>query len=364
MIGGEELGVESGGATSRSEAMDAEELRRMLRGSGVDLWALLDTAVAVAAADHAEELRARRDGIVERLYAPPASLQKEEKGSSSPVMKTVHREEDEEDVEVNVEKRNVLAIKKSLEDADQRSEDSLVGLLQDLLDTDITFKALKETDIGRHVNVLRKHSSDQVRGLAKQVVRKWKDLVDGWVKSNSAGDSTASPAILTDGDSPHEHLGKNHQNGHQTPERGSSPHSQYDYSSSERNTLEMMEPKAKVNPPRKEALPTKPNGSATPSVMCFTTFIRVSLHSTKVFHLLSSSCLLIADVTKTARSREARFCQETTSRELPRGTERQKATDDSGDGYPRDPKAEEFLRAQRRLPGEALVRKTTAAADR
>lgn len=95
-----------------------------------------------------------------------------------------------------------------------------------------------------------------------------------------------------------------------------------DYSSSERNTLETMEPKAKVNPPRKEALPTKPNGSATPSVMCFTTFIRVSLHSTKVFHLLSSSCLLIADVTKTARSREARFCQETTSRELPRGTER------------------------------------------
>ncbi|CAL9131519.1 unnamed protein product, partial [Musa textilis] len=44
--------------------------------------------------------------------------------------------------------------------------------------------------------------------------RKWKDLVDGWVKSNSAGDSTASPAIL-DGDSPSQHLGKNHQNGHQ-----------------------------------------------------------------------------------------------------------------------------------------------------
>ncbi|KAJ8492116.1 hypothetical protein OPV22_013837 [Ensete ventricosum] len=246
--------------------MDAEELRRMLRSSGVDLWALLETAVAVAAADHAEELRVRRDGIVERLYAPPAPLQKEEKGSSSPVMKTVHREDDAEDVEVNVEKRNILAIKKSLEDADQRSEDSLVGLLQYLLDTDITFKALKETDIGRHVNVLRKHSSDEVRGLAKQVVRKWKDLVDGWVKSTSAGDSTASPAILADGDSPCQQLGKNHhQNGHQTPERGSSPHSHIDYSSSERNTMETMEPKAKINPPRKEALPTKPDDSATPS---------------------------------------------------------------------------------------------------
>ncbi|RWW53537.1 hypothetical protein BHE74_00039974 [Ensete ventricosum] len=159
--------------------MDAEELRRMLRSSGVDLWALLETAVAVAAADHAEELRVRRDGIVERLYAPPAPLQKEEKGSSSPVMKTVHREDDAEDVEVTVEKRNILAIKKSLEYADQ------------------------ETDIGRHVNVLRKHSSDEVRGLAKQVVRK-----------------PFLPCtiilITADGDSPCQQLGKNHhQNGHQ-----------------------------------------------------------------------------------------------------------------------------------------------------
>ncbi|URE27968.1 Insulinase (Peptidase family M16) [Musa troglodytarum] len=397
MIGGEELGVESGGATSRSEeAMDAEELRRMLRSSGVDLWALLETAVAVAAADHAEELRARRDGIVERLYAPPAPLQKEEKGSSSPVMKTVHREEDEEDVEVNVEKRNVLAIKKSLEDADQRSEDSLVGLLQDLLDTDITFKALKETDIGRHVNVLRKHSSDEVRGLAKQVVRKWKDLVDGWVKSNSAGDSTASPAILADGDSPSQHLGKNHQNGHQTPERGSSPHSHYDYSSSERNTSETMEPKAKVNPPRKEAPPTKPNGSATPSVMCFAAFLRVSafyesfIFFPPVYRYQTSQKLLDPEKLASARRRlhenyrEAqngisslstppkaslpmiKSCLRRTFANVVLVLLRfvmggsQKATDDSGDGYPRDPKTEEFLRAQRRLPGEALLFKNGA----
>ena len=84
-------------------------------------------------------------------------------------------------------------------------EDSIVDLLQTLADMDITFKALKvnypsilcfkiffsflfflpkfvfrssfvlgilqETDIGRHVNQLRKHPSNDVRRLVKHLVR-------------------------------------------------------------------------------------------------------------------------------------------------------------------------------------------------
>ncbi|KAL7224371.1 hypothetical protein ACSBR1_025766 [Camellia fascicularis] len=45
-------------------------------------------------------------------------------------------------------------------------------------DMDITFKALKETDIGRHVNRLWKNPSNDVQRLVKQLIRKWKDLVD------------------------------------------------------------------------------------------------------------------------------------------------------------------------------------------
>ncbi|GMP58483.1 hypothetical protein CsSME_00022133 [Camellia sinensis var. sinensis] len=45
-------------------------------------------------------------------------------------------------------------------------------------DMDITLKALKETNIGRHVNHLWKNPSNDVRRLVKQLVRKWKDLVD------------------------------------------------------------------------------------------------------------------------------------------------------------------------------------------
>ncbi|CAL5383340.1 unnamed protein product [Camellia sinensis] len=52
-----------------------------------------------------------------------------------------------------------------------QSEDSLVELLQSLADMDITFKALKETDIGRHVNRLWKNPSNDVRRLVKQLVR-------------------------------------------------------------------------------------------------------------------------------------------------------------------------------------------------
>ncbi|GMP81158.1 hypothetical protein CsSME_00035961 [Camellia sinensis var. sinensis] len=57
-------------------------------------------------------------------------------------------------------------------------EDSLVELLQSLADMDVTFKALKETDIGKHVNRLWKNLSNDVRRLVKQLIRKWKDLVD------------------------------------------------------------------------------------------------------------------------------------------------------------------------------------------
>ncbi|XP_024025662.1 probable mediator of RNA polymerase II transcription subunit 26c [Morus notabilis] len=67
-------------------------------------------------------------------------------------------------------KKKILEIKEQLEDSNQ-SEDTLVKLLQSLTDMDITFQALKETDIGRHVNRLRKHSSSEVKRLVKQVVR-------------------------------------------------------------------------------------------------------------------------------------------------------------------------------------------------
>ncbi|KAJ6840923.1 putative mediator of RNA polymerase II transcription subunit 26c [Iris pallida] len=238
--------------------MDRDDLDSVLRSAGVDLWTLIETAIGVAAADHAPELRGRRDGLVERLYALPpplptgASNGRIDVVKASPASPRSNEEVDEAEVEEEKEEgeeQRVLAIKDSLEDPDQ-SGDEIAGLLQKLADMDITFKALKETDIGRHVNKMRKHPSSEVRRLVKLLVRKWKETVDEWVKSNS--ENATSPAIImefaADGDSPQQiPAPRSNQNGHQVSDISYSPNPHNGRLSSE-------EPKAKaVAPPRREA---------------------------------------------------------------------------------------------------------------
>ncbi|XP_020583159.1 probable mediator of RNA polymerase II transcription subunit 26c [Phalaenopsis equestris] len=270
--------------------MDPEELRSVLRSTGVDLWTLIETAIAVAAAEHGRELRARRDGIVERLYSmadgrclscdgkmvgsrskrssSPGEERKASKGKEEEVGEQEDVEEEEEEERdyraIDDEQSKILAIKDFLDDQDQ-SEDSLVSLLQNLADMDITFKSLKETDIGRHVNGLRKHPSSEVKRLVKQLVRKWKETVDEWVKLNSANDNS-SPAIITDGDSPQQMPAKNNQNGHQTPDLTCSPnpHAQNGSWQHDRNNLESVEHKAR--PALRREAPPKPTNS-TPSAI-------------------------------------------------------------------------------------------------
>ncbi|KAK8951030.1 putative mediator of RNA polymerase II transcription subunit 26c [Platanthera zijinensis] len=281
--------------------MDPEDLKAVLRTTGVDLWSLIETAISVAAAEHGRELKARRAGIVERLFTLPDGrcqncdgemAAAQTKGSSSTAGKRPqppskrrqdeddeHEDEDTEDAEeerhhraIDDEQSKILAIKDFLDDPDQ-SEDSLVSLLQNLADMDITFKALKETDIGRHVNGLRKHPSSEVKRLVKQLVRKWKETVDEWVKLNSANETSNSPAIITDGDSPQPIPAKNNQNGHQTPDFTYSPnphtHQNGIWQPDQRNGSDSVEPKARPPPaaPRRETPPSKPPNSTTTPVL-------------------------------------------------------------------------------------------------
>ncbi|KAK3119831.1 hypothetical protein QOZ80_9AG0675970 [Eleusine coracana subsp. coracana] len=227
--------------------MDGEDqrLRRALAAFGGNVWALTDAALAAAARDRPEELRARRDGIVERLYAaagcsncdgrPPraalaaAGLQEDEEAAAavaaalSPEPEAdayadrEYREEEADELggggggdddDAGLESK-ILAIRDFLEDPEQ-PEDELVSLLQNLADMDVTYKALQETDIGRQVNGLRKHPSGEVRRLVKQLIRKWKEIVDDWVRlHNTGGDGGNS--LITDGDSPDKIQGRNHQ---------------------------------------------------------------------------------------------------------------------------------------------------------
>ncbi|KAJ1274465.1 hypothetical protein BS78_05G063500 [Paspalum vaginatum] len=209
--------------------MDRDErLRRALAAFGGDVWALVDAALAAAARDRPDELRARRGGIVDRLYAaagcsycdgrpPPrgalaaAGLDEEEAALDSQEADggTEGLAEELGAGEPGLESR-IVAIRDFLEDPDQPAEDELVSLLQNLADMDVTYKALQETDIGRHVNGLRKHPSAEVRRLVKQLIRKWKEIVDDWVRlHNSGGDGVTS--IITDGDSPEKTQARSHQ---------------------------------------------------------------------------------------------------------------------------------------------------------
>ncbi|GMH23985.1 hypothetical protein Nepgr_025828 [Nepenthes gracilis] len=237
--------------------MDLDDYRAILRNSGVDIWTLIESAIDMASLDYGTELKDRRDRIIGKLYAevspmcrncdvdwPRSSAVKfkplveneretedrheHDRKTDSPVtLMSVDADADSDEPEerwhnvVDDEQRSVLTIKEQIDDPHQ-SADSLVELLQNLADMDMTFKALKETDIGRHVNRLRKHPSTDVKILVKQLVRKWKDLVDEWVVSNTPGESQCS--ALLDGDSPQISVPKYQQNGqHQVPDFAYSP---------------------------------------------------------------------------------------------------------------------------------------------
>ncbi|KAH0887980.1 hypothetical protein HID58_050409 [Brassica napus] len=228
--------------------MDLDDFRSVMDNAGVDVWTFIDTAILVASLDYGQELKRRRDNIVERLYATSMANKCRNcdfGGGGGEVARangSVHEEEEEEEVrEKSVngedddeeddgydpfaglfddEQKSVLEIKERLEDPDL-SEEDLVELLQNLDDMEITFQALQETDIGRHVNKVRKHSSNDVRTLAKKLVKKWKETVDEWVKLNPPGD-LEPPSLIADEDSPQQRAIRNG-NRQQVPDFGYSP---------------------------------------------------------------------------------------------------------------------------------------------
>lgn len=175
--------------------MELDELRSILKNSSVDLWGLIDTAISVAILDHGNELRSRRDAIVEKLYAPRLCNNCSSDGNCEipqSLMTSIddHKlKTEEQNVENEYLESKILTIKNHFEIPNQ-SENCLVDLLQSLAEMDISFKVLEKTDVGRHVNRLRKHSSNEVRRLVKLLIRRWKDIVDEWVRLNTPVEET------------------------------------------------------------------------------------------------------------------------------------------------------------------------------
>ncbi|KAH7677349.1 Transcription factor IIS N-terminal protein [Dioscorea alata] len=239
--------------------MDPNNIGEVLRTYNVDLWSLIDVVIVIFASDLPREHHSRRDSIVKCLYLPEPSRCRsctaagEDLNHRSSDVKEISSlgdsDADERDLHgdqdqshrinlyrpIDSEQRRILTVKE-LGDPDQNDE-VLVNCIRKLIDMNFTFKALKETDIRRHVNELRKHPSGEVWRLVKLLVRKWNDLADGWVRSNS---NTA--------DSPQQMAGKMNQNEHQLVD--------LDYSPNHHTGGLVLESESRVkNIPRRDAPP-------------------------------------------------------------------------------------------------------------
>ncbi|XP_022641967.1 probable mediator of RNA polymerase II transcription subunit 26c isoform X3 [Vigna radiata var. radiata] len=306
--------------------MDSNDFRSILESAGIDIWMLMDVAIAVASADHSDELRRRRDGIVERLYAtsflsssrcPNCDIDdvRETEMQSNP---SAEEEKDTCEVLFDDEQKKILEIKEQLEDPHQ-SKDSLLELLQNLADMDITFRALQETDIGRHVNRLRKHSSNDVKKLVKLLVRKWKEIIDEWVKLKTTGE--ASTTVMADEDSPQDKIQQNEHR--QIPDFADSSNPHNESFGSEHNNIEPQQRKPKAIP-HKES-PLKPSASVTTPTLA---------PQNCLYKIIVSSPDLLNDCRDKGRAILSWINLLRRESDSKRTTKSQKAKNDPGDGSP------------------------------
>lgn len=190
-----------------------ERWRVYLESSGFDVWTICERALTLAYMDNPEDFHLHRDKLAQKLFAPEkldldvseeqAPLKTtikvgrpargEEKSNSSsddddPALHSPSNNFDEVEAltkemeEETLLKRDVFEIKDTLLDS-YKSEREVYDSLQRLQLMQLSFDVLKETEIGKTVNSLRKHSSGRIRGLVKKLVSEWKDTADHWYKS-------------------------------------------------------------------------------------------------------------------------------------------------------------------------------------
>lgn len=113
--------------------MDLNEFRSFISDSGIDVWSWIDMAISVASADHEIELRNRRDGIVQKLFAPPCQNCVKKKKKKNESNRQNHEVEfgcdfngtelggNDDDDDEEDEQRKILDIRNILEDHSQVS---------------------------------------------------------------------------------------------------------------------------------------------------------------------------------------------------------------------------------------------------
>ncbi|CAL9754203.1 unnamed protein product [Musa acuminata subsp. burmannicoides] len=213
--------------------------RKFFRSADSDIFGVMEHAIVVAASDYPEEFRSRRDGLVEKFFTallprclgcdrvdPRGAEAEEGRGSVRRVGEKENKvdssndgpesstrvvsnytydeaealtEEIEEEGQIVEE---VLSIKEILANHHEESDNVLFELLRRLQLMELSVDVLKATEIGRAVNGLRKHNSQQIRHLVRALIDGWKVLVDEWVSATSAiadnSPDSVNPSIVDD----------------------------------------------------------------------------------------------------------------------------------------------------------------------
>ncbi|KAI3677968.1 hypothetical protein L6452_37242 [Arctium lappa] len=205
--------------------------RDYFRSSNGDLFETIEKAIIVAASDYPKEFRIRRDGIAQTLFSCKlikcSGCHKLELGFTADDEQ--HDDDDDDDhhqKEVNVGHNNnnqvsnysygvaealtdeieeesqmfgeVMRIKEIVNNHHDESESVLYNSLRKLQLMALSVETLKATEIGKSINVLRKHVSKDVSHIAKTLIEAWKDMVDQWVMATekAAAVSEATPESL------------------------------------------------------------------------------------------------------------------------------------------------------------------------
>ncbi|KAK4285172.1 hypothetical protein QN277_001906 [Acacia crassicarpa] len=215
-----------------------EYWRNYFRTANTDIFNVIDHAIMVAISDHPNEFRLRRDQISERLFSwgltrsvgcnPLRSVvsdddkedggckcsfsrkateleggsTKERKGKSGrdneinrTQVSSFSFGEDEGFID-EIEKESmivaeILRIKEILRM--EKADSVLFESLRRLQPLALTVDLLKETEIGKAVNPLKKHSSKEISQLARTLIDGWKAMVDEWIKSTEAIEAKGAP---------------------------------------------------------------------------------------------------------------------------------------------------------------------------
>lgn len=235
-----------------------DDWRDYFRTSSSDIFDIIEHAIMVAASDCPQEFRIRRDRIAEKLFScklakcvvcdnvelsVPAGgdgggevgggcckiVKFEEGGGGGGGSKgsKVNSCRDDQVVEMNVMMNSnysfgeaealtdeieeesqivgeVLRIKEILDNCQDESDSVLFDSLRRLQLMVLSVDSLKATEIGKSVNALRKHSSKEIRHLARTLIEFWKDMVDEWVNATAAIGGTegtpesVNPSVVDD----------------------------------------------------------------------------------------------------------------------------------------------------------------------